>query len=1649
MRKKIFTFLLALVTSVGLMNAAVDGKLPGAFTVDGSGTQVYFSQGNLQATTADNGSTWTWGFAEHQYDFIGDAVANNAINGGGTVSTNGAVDLFGWSSDDNNYYGIDNSEDLTHYDGNFQDWGAKMGSDWRTLTYDEWNYLLNTRAPGSSAGSTSNPRFARAQIFTDGTAPSQDIYGLILFPDDFNDGGYIDGVTWNGINSYDEVSPTSCTTAGWATLESMGCVFLPASGWRSEGAVTNVGAFGLYWASTKSTETDEDASCMYFFSENVAVFRSYFKTGASVRLVSEIAPGGSTPANSCGDGLTWELNAGVFTISYDGVGTGVMDDFDYSEHPAPWQSSKESITSVIIPDGVTRIGNNAFSGAYNLASVSMGDDVVAIGNNAFEACNSLSSITLSSHVTTIGDHAFAGLQSLTSIVLPSTVQSIGTSAFYGNEGLTSITCEGTTPPTLGQYVFGMIGNGATLYVPYGYAETYESADSQWQALNIQVIGSGSASYPYCGDGLTWTYNNGVLTIIYDGVGTGDMLDYGNYNIYPWDSYKDDITSVIIPDGVIRIGNYAFANLTNLASVSMGDDVVEIGYGGFWNCLSIQSITLGSHVTTIGEHAFGSNQALTSITLPNTLQTIGGSAFYNCNSLPTITIPSSVTSFGEYAFGFCEGLTSFTCEGTTPPTLGQDVFTMVPYHRPLYVPDGYVETYQGADSQWQKFDISIIPAPTPAVDPAVQNVIDLINAIPNPVVYNQECFNALNAVFDAYVALSEEQRDQVTNYNDYLEAEARYYMLADVNYVIEKINEIGNVEFTSACKHKIDYARSQYCSLTLEQKGYVTNYNTLLAAEAAYAALIPVSSTVVWDEAILETINVDDWDVTTFTNNTISLKAVDGHAYYVDDEEHFLFDGSNSEKSFVFSCTSANILCIEITVSEKHEHNELSCAWQETATGYRWVGEATSVDLASTIFKVTGIRFSLGEAFPEPTPTPAQDGDKLPGAFSVDDGKVVYFSKGNLQYLGNIDRWHFAENQWTIIGNAQASNNRDLFSWGTGDNPDSEDYSTYTEWGNNIEGNWRTLTVEEWTYLFNGRTDASSKYGTATVAGVVGLILLPNVYDGTAINTERTAWDNNVISSSEWAAYEVEGAVFLPTAGMSDAHDVYGVGEQGLYWSSTMDALSYQSIAVFYGFNNWDGYWFNDVNAQTQPQQRLSVRLVSETAPTPTPTPVTSYVVEFALGDAEGTAPTTVDVTIGEDITMPVNKTMYKAGYTLTAWSDGVNTYPIGQPFTPANDVVLTPVFTANQADLLNASSDVTVKWYFGGDNGAPTTSYEGTSGLLVAQATIGDKTVDVKLAIDATEGRFAPQSTTEWANVKVGTIFTYPYKAGMTVNVGNYKSYVTYYIADAEGKVTCGENDTYSFIEVMYPASASTTAVVIGDPNDASQVETFLTTYNGQTVPELTIDRPVKNNMYNTLCLPFHMDAGQIAASSLNGVEIYEFTDADVVNDELYLYTSEQKHEIVAGRPYLVKYSAASQLDDLDFVNVVVNNADLDAQKVVINGVTFKGTFAPYWMVAQGDLNLHGGYLFLGQNNTLYWPNVSNYIKPFRAYFYVNVNDAPAGMPMRRGMPAHIGGPAQIPTGVGQVSQEPRANSQKVMENGVLYIIKNDVKYNVQGQIVK
>lgn len=259
--------------------------VPGTTTSDfpfsvAANTQVYFSPGNLQAVFANaNTSSCTWRFADHQYDYIGDAVANTVV-GNNCVTTAGTVDLFAWVGASSIYvaaYGINNlfkHTEYGYYDNEAlkKDWGeaaASLGgyNTWRTLSIDEWEYLFNTRSTNTTINGIDNARYTQATINTDGTP----VKGIILFPDD----GYwgpttnATGITFGTINGPSEWS-TQCTTSGWISLEYAGCVFLPAAGYRSlwyhtnssnysphdpstwgaDCYVNSANILGFYWSST-------------------------------------------------------------------------------------------------------------------------------------------------------------------------------------------------------------------------------------------------------------------------------------------------------------------------------------------------------------------------------------------------------------------------------------------------------------------------------------------------------------------------------------------------------------------------------------------------------------------------------------------------------------------------------------------------------------------------------------------------------------------------------------------------------------------------------------------------------------------------------------------------------------------------------------------------------------------------------------------------------------------------------------------------------------------------------------------------------------------------------------------------------------------------------------------------------------------------------------------------------------------------------------------------------------------------------------------------------------------------------------------------------------------------------------------------------
>ncbi|MBR4563069.1 MAG: hypothetical protein IKO26_01295 [Paludibacteraceae bacterium] len=295
MRKKISTFLFALAASVGMMNAAMEGKLPGAFSVDEEGTRVYFSKGNLQY----NSNNQQWQFADKQFGYVGsNAAGNTSVNETGIADNSGIVDLFCWVGASSGFtglaqYGITSSSDYSGYGSVDEplksDWGTTINTDWRTLTLDEWGYIFTTNTPGSSANGVAMPCYTMAKILTDGDGTEgkdKNICGVILFPDDFNDGGNaVSGVTWGTINDAisDANNRTQCTTEGWNTLENMGCVFLPDAGMRwGSSPYTGAG----YWSSSLYSDYSPYALNVNILSEDIGFGVNPRYLGFSVRLVT-------------------------------------------------------------------------------------------------------------------------------------------------------------------------------------------------------------------------------------------------------------------------------------------------------------------------------------------------------------------------------------------------------------------------------------------------------------------------------------------------------------------------------------------------------------------------------------------------------------------------------------------------------------------------------------------------------------------------------------------------------------------------------------------------------------------------------------------------------------------------------------------------------------------------------------------------------------------------------------------------------------------------------------------------------------------------------------------------------------------------------------------------------------------------------------------------------------------------------------------------------------------------------------------------------------------------------------------------------------------------------------------------------------------
>lgn len=392
----------------------------------------------------------------------------------------------------------------------------------------------------------------------------------------------------------------------------------------------------MYFGNYEFPAASDDTTLIFDFS-NLEYFR-YAQCAAA------------TTSGICGDSLTWELSDGVLVIR----GTGAM--YDYLMEDAPW--SKE-LTTVIMEEGVTTIGAQAFTECANLTSVSIPSTVTTMGVFAFSDCSSLQSIYLGDNLTKIPTAAFQSCTNLTEVMLGDKVTVIGESAFNSCSSLSSINIPNSVT-TIETGVFNYCNSLSAIIIPESVTTIGDWALAECNSLTAIIVDDNNANYSSI-DGVLFSKDVSELIQCPAGI-------------------QGDFT---IPEEVTELGHASFAGCYGLTSILIPNSVVSIDSMAFHGCRSLQSIEIPDNVTYMGINLFNA-----------------------CQSMTSVTLGSGTTHLGQYFFSWCSSLTTITCRAQIPPTFGEDVFNGVENSITVYVPEESIEAYQSADG-WSDFTIRAI------------------------------------------------------------------------------------------------------------------------------------------------------------------------------------------------------------------------------------------------------------------------------------------------------------------------------------------------------------------------------------------------------------------------------------------------------------------------------------------------------------------------------------------------------------------------------------------------------------------------------------------------------------------------------------------------------------------------------------------------------------------------------------------------------------------------------------------------------------------------------------------------------------------------------------------------------------------------------
>lgn len=341
------------------------------------------------------------------------------------------------------------------------------------------------------------------------------------------------------------------------------------------------------------------------------------------------------PEWSCGANasniVTAHFNSASGTLTFSGE--GAMENYQTMHFVAPWKEISNQIKKIVIENGVTSIGSNAFYQCSDMqATLDLSDAkaLTSIGNNAFYGCKKLTgSLEIPDSVTEIGAEAFLDCNNLSgNFELPEGLQSVGNDAFYNCYNLTGGL---KLPDTVTSIGTGAFYNCANLD---GYL----------------VLSSSLTKIPKI------AFNNCVNLKVEDKlVIPSSVTVIEDAAFARCSSLTGDLE---IPDTVTSIGNNAFYGCSSLNGyLTLPSQLTVIPSCAFWNCsqLKVQGgLKIPENVKSIGWGAFrGCAQLKGSLTLPKDIESIGRQAFYDCTGLTgTFKIPDTVTEIEQETFYHC-------------------------------------------------------------------------------------------------------------------------------------------------------------------------------------------------------------------------------------------------------------------------------------------------------------------------------------------------------------------------------------------------------------------------------------------------------------------------------------------------------------------------------------------------------------------------------------------------------------------------------------------------------------------------------------------------------------------------------------------------------------------------------------------------------------------------------------------------------------------------------------------------------------------------------------------------------------------------------------------------------------------------------------